>query len=82
MHSMDLLGDMDHVESRFSPFRDSVSVGAQALKSTSTRSSKIISEPMVHSSHTMHLTCVRISTISKRTTCFEIVLDAPDGTSR
>jgi hypothetical protein len=28
-HPMELLGDMPHVESRFGPFRDSVSVGAR-----------------------------------------------------
>jgi hypothetical protein len=28
MHRMELLGDIGHVESRFSPFGDSVSVGA------------------------------------------------------
>jgi hypothetical protein len=28
---MDLLGDMGHVESRFSPFGDSVSVGAREV---------------------------------------------------
>ena len=27
-HPMELLGDVGHVESRFSPFEDSVSVGA------------------------------------------------------
>ena len=29
MHLMELLGDVGHVESRFSPFGDSVSVGAR-----------------------------------------------------
>jgi hypothetical protein len=29
--------------------------------------SKMISEPMVHSVQTMHLSCVKISTISKQT---------------
>jgi len=29
MHPMELLGDMGHVESRFGPFGDSVSVGAR-----------------------------------------------------
>ena len=28
MHPMELLDDVDHVESRFGPFGDSVSVGA------------------------------------------------------
>jgi hypothetical protein len=31
---MDLLGDMGHVQSRFSPFGDSVSVGAICAKHT------------------------------------------------
>jgi hypothetical protein len=29
MHPMELVGDEGHVESRFSPFGDSVSVGAR-----------------------------------------------------
>jgi hypothetical protein len=29
MHTMELLGDVGHLESRFSPFGDSVSVGAR-----------------------------------------------------
>jgi hypothetical protein len=29
MHSMELLGDVGHVESRFDPFGDSVSFGAR-----------------------------------------------------
>jgi hypothetical protein len=31
MHLMELLGDVSHVESRFSLFGDSVSVGARLL---------------------------------------------------
>jgi hypothetical protein len=30
-HPMELLGDVSHVESRFSPFRDGVSVGARKV---------------------------------------------------
>jgi hypothetical protein len=29
MHPMELLGDVDHVESHFGPFRDNVCVGAR-----------------------------------------------------
>jgi hypothetical protein len=29
MHPMELLGDVGYIESRFSPFRDGVSVGAR-----------------------------------------------------
>jgi hypothetical protein len=35
-------------------------------------SSKMISEHMVHSTQTMHLSCVKISTISKRTKLFHL----------
>jgi hypothetical protein len=31
MHPIELLGDVDHVESRFGPFRDSVSVGVEQV---------------------------------------------------
>ena len=31
MHPMELLGDMGHVEPRFDPFGDSVSVGASQV---------------------------------------------------
>ena len=31
MHLMELLGDVGHVESRFGPFEDSVSVGARLV---------------------------------------------------
>ena len=31
MHPMELLGDMGHVEPRFDPFGDSVSVGARSM---------------------------------------------------
>ena len=33
MHPMELLGDVGHVELRFDPFRDSVSVGARKVLS-------------------------------------------------
>jgi hypothetical protein len=32
-HPMELLGDVGHVESRFGPFRDGVSVGARKVHS-------------------------------------------------
>ena len=53
MHLIELLGDVGHVESRFFPFGDSVSVGED-----------------------------RCMVCARRTIGSEIILGAPDGTTR
>jgi hypothetical protein len=65
---MELLGDMGHVESRFGPFRDSVSVGARYERGLR---------------QTYHRLRNHFGTFCvERTTGSKIMSDAPDGTTR
>jgi len=66
---MELLDDVCHIESCFGPFADIVSEIPIDTRHQGVLlgASKLISKHMVCSMQTMHLHCIRISTISKLT---------------
>jgi hypothetical protein len=64
---VDLLSDISHVESRFNPFGDTVSVSARQV-----HGSEIV----------LNLMQNNCKVCAERTRGSKIILDAPDGTSR
>jgi hypothetical protein len=83
-HPMKLLGDVGHVESHFSPFGDSISVGERCtICAERTTGSEIILD--AHGGTTRwHVSCRILfhSICVGHTIGLEIILDAPDGPPR
>jgi hypothetical protein len=83
---MELLGDVDHVESRFGMFGDSVSVSARQVHSL-----RQMYYLVTRLKWKLISVCLEIVLILKQDSCSvcadrtigsEIILDAPDGTPR